>query len=460
MRLARLLHARTARRRHRLRGPRRRRHRPPRRVPGGGADERRRAAAGARCAGSRTRRRVPGHPVAEAFGRPASARRPHRGHRRRRAPRSSRPTVEPPSEQRVRHTYTLQLPDAAGLPGLMRAMRDVPGVYDVTRATSRLRPLADRHCSLIDTAHTRVWPGRSALVLPPLKALSLSSAPLLRHPAARSPALVARGPWLLIPRSGTAVRRAGPCCGRRLRRLRARRRRAAGARSRSASATVSSPPRQPRLRRRVRTTSPSTTRGSNTKPLQAVTTIDARATARGWTRAQPRLRARARCAPSRSTARPPRSAAPARTWSSPRPRPVDRGAPAARSPSGTPATRQGRAGRAAGSAPRDGLAMANQADAAHRVFPCNDHPSDKALLHLPRHRAPAAHGRRQRAAAGKVPRRAAAPPGPTGPPTPWPPSWPRSPSAAPPCVHRTGPHGLPVRDVVPSRGPRARWSPG
>ncbi|GGY93578.1 bifunctional (p)ppGpp synthetase/guanosine-3',5'-bis(diphosphate) 3'-pyrophosphohydrolase [Streptomyces nitrosporeus] len=43
-------------------------------------------------------------------------------------------TVEPPSEQRVRHTYTVQLPDAARLPGLMRAMRDVPGVYDVSRA--------------------------------------------------------------------------------------------------------------------------------------------------------------------------------------------------------------------------------------------------------------------------------------------------------------------------------------
>jgi aminopeptidase N len=28
----------------------------------------------------------------------------------------------------------------------------------------------------------------------------------------------------------------------------------------------------------------------------------------------------------------------------------------------------------------DGLAMANQADAAHRVFPCNDHPSDKAAF--------------------------------------------------------------------------------
>jgi GTP pyrophosphokinase len=43
-------------------------------------------------------------------------------------------TVEPPVEQRVRHTYTLQLPDASVLPALMRAMRDVPGVYDVDRA--------------------------------------------------------------------------------------------------------------------------------------------------------------------------------------------------------------------------------------------------------------------------------------------------------------------------------------
>ncbi|MEU9761985.1 HD domain-containing protein [Streptomyces sp. NPDC047985] len=43
-------------------------------------------------------------------------------------------TVEPPSEQRVRHTYTLELPEAAGLSALMRAMRDVPGVYDVSRA--------------------------------------------------------------------------------------------------------------------------------------------------------------------------------------------------------------------------------------------------------------------------------------------------------------------------------------
>ncbi|EGX61195.1 guanosine tetraphosphate (ppGpp) metabolism protein [Streptomyces zinciresistens K42] len=43
-------------------------------------------------------------------------------------------TVEPPSQQRVRHTYTVQLPEAALLPALMRAMRNVAGVYDVSRA--------------------------------------------------------------------------------------------------------------------------------------------------------------------------------------------------------------------------------------------------------------------------------------------------------------------------------------
>ncbi|MEV5956018.1 HD domain-containing protein [Streptomyces sp. NPDC051987] len=43
-------------------------------------------------------------------------------------------TVEPPSQQRVRHTYTVELSDAAHLPALMRAMRNVPGVYDVGRA--------------------------------------------------------------------------------------------------------------------------------------------------------------------------------------------------------------------------------------------------------------------------------------------------------------------------------------
>ncbi|MET7761282.1 HD domain-containing protein [Streptomyces sp. NPDC005336] len=46
--------------------------------------------------------------------------------------------VEPPREQRVRHTYTLQLPDAGRLPTLMRAMRNVPGVYDVTREGRRM----------------------------------------------------------------------------------------------------------------------------------------------------------------------------------------------------------------------------------------------------------------------------------------------------------------------------------
>ncbi|NUP20948.1 MAG: bifunctional (p)ppGpp synthetase/guanosine-3',5'-bis(diphosphate) 3'-pyrophosphohydrolase, partial [Streptomyces sp.] len=49
-------------------------------------------------------------------------------------------TVEPPTQQRVRHTYTVQLPDAAQLPGLMRAMRNVGGVYDVSRAQTQTQP--------------------------------------------------------------------------------------------------------------------------------------------------------------------------------------------------------------------------------------------------------------------------------------------------------------------------------
>ena len=43
-------------------------------------------------------------------------------------------SVEPPQELRVRHTYTVELPDAGALPELMRVMLRVPGVYDVYRA--------------------------------------------------------------------------------------------------------------------------------------------------------------------------------------------------------------------------------------------------------------------------------------------------------------------------------------
>jgi GTP pyrophosphokinase len=42
--------------------------------------------------------------------------------------------VEPPQEHRVRHTYTVELSDQQALTALMRAMRSVPGVYDVYRA--------------------------------------------------------------------------------------------------------------------------------------------------------------------------------------------------------------------------------------------------------------------------------------------------------------------------------------
>ncbi len=41
--------------------------------------------------------------------------------------------VEPPQELRVRHTYTVELPEAGTLPAVMRAMLRVSGVYDVFR---------------------------------------------------------------------------------------------------------------------------------------------------------------------------------------------------------------------------------------------------------------------------------------------------------------------------------------
>ncbi|MFJ3925123.1 M1 family metallopeptidase [Streptomyces sp. NPDC090022] len=109
----------------------------------------------------------------------------------------------------------------------------------------------------------------------------------------------------------------------------------------------------------------------------------------------------------------------------------------------------------------DGLAMANQADAAHRVFPCNDHPADKALFTfrvtapegttvvanglpaLPAHRAATA------AAATTWTYRT---------------HHPMATELAQvsigdsAVVHRTGPHGLPIRDVVPAAD-RTRLEP-
>ncbi|WP_405590061.1 M1 family metallopeptidase [Streptomyces sp. NBC_01092] len=95
----------------------------------------------------------------------------------------------------------------------------------------------------------------------------------------------------------------------------------------------------------------------------------------------------------------------------------------------------------------DGLAMANQADAAHVVFPCNDHPSDKALFTI---RVTAPNG--YTAVANGLPTDVDRAGGST--------TWTyrtRHPMATElaqvsigrsKVVHRKGPHGLPVRDVV------------
>ncbi|MFI6377027.1 M1 family metallopeptidase [Streptomyces sp. NPDC050546] len=102
----------------------------------------------------------------------------------------------------------------------------------------------------------------------------------------------------------------------------------------------------------------------------------------------------------------------------------------------------------------DGLAMANQADAAHRVFPCNDHPSDKAMFTI---RVTTPKG--LTAVSNGLPAGVARSDGST--------TWtyrthhPMATELAQVSIgrstvlHRTGPHGLPVRDVVPTRDRKA-----
>ncbi|GAA2200191.1 M1 family metallopeptidase [Streptomyces bangladeshensis] len=97
----------------------------------------------------------------------------------------------------------------------------------------------------------------------------------------------------------------------------------------------------------------------------------------------------------------------------------------------------------------DGLAMANQADAAHLVFPCNDHPSDKAMFTF---RITAPNG--YTAVANGLPAGAER----VGRDTTWTyrTQHPMATELAQvsigrsAVVHRAGPHGLPLRDVVPA----------
>ncbi|MET9293538.1 M1 family metallopeptidase [Streptomyces sp. NPDC003077] len=122
----------------------------------------------------------------------------------------------------------------------------------------------------------------------------------------------------------------------------------------------------------------------------------------------------------------------------------------------------------------DGLAMANQADAAHEVFPCNDHPSDKARFTFrvtaPRNLRVVANGERVTsravppAAYGTDPSPA---PGPRAGTTTWTyrTEHPMATELAQVSIGRsavvrgTGPAGLPLRHVVPAadRKRLAKW---
>ncbi|MGW2832189.1 M1 family metallopeptidase [Streptomyces sp. NPDC001286] len=102
----------------------------------------------------------------------------------------------------------------------------------------------------------------------------------------------------------------------------------------------------------------------------------------------------------------------------------------------------------------DGLAMANQADAAHLVFPCNDHPSDKAMFTI---RITAPNG--YTAVAGGLPAGVDR----VGKNTTWTyrSGHPMATELAQVSIgrstvlHRKGPRGLPVRDVVPTKDAKA-----
>ncbi|MFJ9679600.1 M1 family metallopeptidase [Streptomyces sp. NPDC101194] len=189
-----------------------------------------------------------------------------------------------------------------------------------------------------------------------------------------------------------------------------------------------------------------TYRGSNSKPLDAVTTIDARTTEQldrinlDFTHGKVRqvevngLRADFATADEDLVIRPP-----------------------GRLPAGVPlhitvrhtSDPSGKQDSGGWVRTADGLAMANQADAAHRVFPSNDHPADKAYFTF-RITAP----KEFTAVANGLPTGTAR----HGAETTW--SYrtehPMATELAQVSIgrstvlRRTGPHGLPVRDVVPS----------
>ncbi|WP_405611069.1 M1 family metallopeptidase [Streptomyces sp. NBC_01508] len=195
-----------------------------------------------------------------------------------------------------------------------------------------------------------------------------------------------------------------------------------------------------------------TYRGDNTKPLDAVTAIDARTTRRlervnldfthGVVRSVEVDGARADFA----TAGEDLVITPRRA--------VEAGSPVRVTVTHTSDPTGGKGGWVPTT---DGLVMANQADAAHRVFPGNDHPADKAaftfrvtapsVLTVVANGLPVAKTRH-------------------GATTTWTyrTSHPMATELAQvsigdsAVVHREGPHGLPVRDVVPAAD-RARLEP-
>ncbi|MEU2264048.1 M1 family metallopeptidase [Streptomyces sp. NPDC019645] len=199
-----------------------------------------------------------------------------------------------------------------------------------------------------------------------------------------------------------------------------------------------------------------TYRGTNGKPLDAVTKIDARATAHlerinlDFTSGTVRAVEVNGSSAEFTTAGEDLVITPRQS--------VDAGTPLAITVTHTSVPKSGGAGGWVRTT--DGLAMANQADAAHRVFPCNDHPADKAhfifRITAPTGLTAVANGLPVTAARGGAKSATR--------------TWvyrTRHPMATElaqvsigksAVVRREGPHGLPLRDVVPA-AQRARLEP-
>ena len=414
------------------------------RVPRRGADGRGRAQAVAvrwAATDDGPARRLPGHPRRRVV-RPAricSPTSPRPSPRR--APPSSRPTVEPPARAaRPAHLHAPTPRRGSAARRSCGPCATSPGVYDVTRAAGRSMAAARSRTHRAGLAprsggrrDARRRPARGALVAvwsmplgppaPPrtastaLVAAAMAAAPRVGPPSAAAPDARDPGRWA----SATA-----------------------------SSRDLGNPGYDVRVvRHRLRPT------GANDKPLDAVTTIDARDHRRPANR-QPRLRPRRRrLGRGRRSAGPfaTRRRGPGRHAAAP----AARRAPRCGSPSGTPATPWPAGRRRLGPHHATGWPWPTRPTPPTGSSPATTTPPTRRCFTF-RITAPKTSRPSPTVCPTGAYRVGPRPPGRTAPAHPMATELAQVSIGRSAVLHRTGPHGLPVRDVVPAAD-RARSEP-